>query len=144
LKKEINNDTELKKEFFQAFSNSGWANYAYLVAFEFGDNLRDEIERLNQSFGVGIIQLNANPFQSKVLFPARLNNLDFKTIDKLCKISKDFDKFINQTEKLMTAEERYYSATEKELSEFCDKYFENDTEIENYCKEKNIPMDEVE
>lgn len=146
LKKEINSDAELKSCFFQALSNSGWANFAYLVALEFSTktDFLDEMKRLNQSFGVGIIQLDANPFQSKVLFPARLNNLDFKTIDKLCKISKDFEKFINQTEKLMTAEERYYSATEKELSTFCDDYFETDTEIENYCKEKNIPLETVE
>lgn len=29
----------------------------------------------------------------------------------------------------------------KELDEFCDKYFENDNEIEAYCKEKNIPWE---
>jgi hypothetical protein len=29
----------------------------------------------------------------------------------------------------MTAEERYYKATEKELNEFCDDYFANDTKI---------------
>ncbi|MEI7505165.1 MAG: hypothetical protein WCJ61_17960, partial [Paludibacter sp.] len=34
LKKEINSDSELKKAFFQAVSNSSWANYGYLVAFE--------------------------------------------------------------------------------------------------------------
>ncbi len=42
----------------------------------------------------------------------------------------------------MTAQERYYKSTEKELNEFCDTYFANDTEIENYCKEKKIPADE--
>ena len=38
--------------------------------------------------------MNANPYQSKVLFPAKYRELDFKTIDKLCKINKDFEKFI--------------------------------------------------
>ena len=33
LKREINSDSELKKAFFQAVSNSSWANYGYLVAF---------------------------------------------------------------------------------------------------------------
>ncbi len=142
LKKEINSDTELKKAFFQAVSNSSWANYGYLVALEFSDSLSDEMERLNQSFGIGIIKLNANPYRSKMLFPAKYRDLDFKTIDKLCKINKDFENFIEQTEKLMTAQERYYKSTEKELDEFCDDYFENDTEIEEYCKLKNIPTDE--
>jgi hypothetical protein len=142
LKREINSDTELKKAYFQAVSNSSWANYGYLVAFEFSDSLSDEMERLNQSFGIGIIELNANPYQSKILFPAIYKDLDFKTIDKLCKINKEFEQFIEQTDRLMTAQERYYKSTEKELDEFCDGYFENDSEIEKYCKDKNIPNGE--
>jgi len=141
IKKEINNDSELKKAFFQAVSNSSWANYGYLVAFEFSDSLTEEMERLNQSFGIGVIELKSNPYQSKVLFTPKYRDLDFKTIDKLCKINKEFEKFIEQTEKLLTAEERYYKSTEKELDEFCDDYFANDTEIEKYCKDKHIPND---
>jgi hypothetical protein len=141
IKKEINNDSELKKAFFQAVSNSSWANYGYLVAFEFSDSLTEEMERLNQSFGIGVIELNANPYQSKILFPAKFRNLDFKTIDKLCKINKEFEKFIEQTEKLMTAEDRYYNSTEKELDEFCDDYFSNDSEVEKYCKDNHIPTE---
>ena len=139
LKKEINSDSELKKAFFQAVSNSSWANYGYLVAFEFSDSLNEEMGRLNQSFGIGIIELNANPYQSKILFPATYHNLDFKTIDKLCKMNGKFNKFIEQTEKLMTASEKYISGAEKELDEFCDDYFSNDTEVEKYCIDKNIP-----
>lgn len=141
LKREINSDSELKKAFFQAVSNSSWANYGYLVAFEISDSLIEEMERLNQSFGIGIIKLNANPYKSKVLFTPIYRDLDFKTIDKLCKINKEFENFIEQTEKLMTAEERYYKATEKELDEFCDTYFSNDSEIEIYCSEKLIPLE---
>jgi hypothetical protein len=142
LKKEINSDSELKKAFFQAVSNSSWANYGYLVAFEFSDSLNEEMARLNQSFGIGIIELNANPYQSKILFPATYRDLDFKTIDKLCKMNNEFNRFIEQTEKLMTASEKYVSGAEKELDEFCDDYFANDTEVEEYCKEKNIPTNE--
>ncbi|MBC7408275.1 MAG: hypothetical protein H7339_07795 [Arcicella sp.] len=141
LKREINSDSELKKAFFQAVSNSSWANYGFLVAFEFSDNLTEEMERLNQSFGIGVIKLDANPYKSKVLFQAKYKDLDFKTIDKLCKINKEFEQFIVQTEKLMTAEERYYKSTEKELDEFCDTYFINDSEVEQYCKDKNIPIE---
>jgi len=142
LKREINSDSELKKAFFQSVSNSSWANYGYLVAFEFSDSLDEEMARLNQSFGIGIIQLKANPYQSKVLYPALFRDLDFKTIDKLCKMNREFEKFIEQTEKLMTASEKYVSGAEKELDEFCDSYFANDTEIENYCKDKHIPINE--
>lgn len=139
IKKEINSDAELKKAFFQAVSNSSWANYGYLVAFEFSDSLAEEMERLSLSFGIGIIKLSANPYQSKVIFPPKYRDLDFKTIDKLCKINKEFERFIEQVDKLLTAEDRYFKSTEKELDEFCDDYFESDTEIEKYCKEMNIP-----
>lgn len=142
LKKEINSDYELKKCFFQAVSNSSWANYGYLVAFEISDSLNEEMERLNQSFGIGIIELKSNPYESKVLYSAKYRDLDFKTIDKLCKINKDFERFIEQAEKLLTANERYITATERELEEFCDSYFQSDTEMEDYCKKKNITIDE--
>ena len=142
IKKEINSDGELKKAFFQAVSNSSWANFGYLVAFEFSHNMREEIERLNQSFGIGVIELNAKPYQSKVLFPAKFRNLDFKTIDKLCENNNTgFGKFIEQIEKLMTAEDRYFKSTEKELDEFCDDYFANDSEIEIYCRDHYIPTE---
>ncbi|WP_373398375.1 hypothetical protein V8V91_01020 [Algoriphagus halophilus] len=101
------------------------------------------MERLNQSFGIGIIELNANAYKSKVLYPATYRDLDFKTIDKLCKINKEFEQFIEQTDRLLTAQERYYKSTEKELDEYCDTYFSSDTEMETYCKEKNIPNGEV-
>lgn len=139
LKKEINSDSELKKAFFQAVSNSSWANYGYLVAFEFSDSLNDEMARLNQSFGIGIIELNANPYQSKVLYPSVFRDLDFKTIDKLCRMNKEFEKFIEQIESLLTAGEKYISGAEKEFDEFCDRYFVSDSDIDSYCKSKNIP-----
>jgi hypothetical protein len=139
LKREINGDSELKKAYFQAVSNSSWSNYGYLVAFELSDNLYDEMERLNQSFGIGIIELDTNPYQSKILFPAKYRDLDFKTIDKLCNMNKEFEKFIVQIEKLLTASDKYIAGAEKELDEFCDLYFVNDTEVEEYCVEKYIP-----
>lgn len=140
IKKEINSDYELKKSFFQAVSNSSWANYGYLVAFEISDSLNEEMERLNQSFGIGIIVLKANPYESKILYQPKYKDLDFKTIDKLCKINKEFEKFIEQTEKLMTANDKYVKSTEKELDEFCDKYFSNELEVEKYCNDNNIPF----
>ena len=143
VKKEINTDYELKKTFFQAVSNSSWANYGYLVAFEISDSLNDEMERLNQSFGIGIIELKQNPYESKILYPSKYKELDFKTIDKLCKINGDFSKFIEQTEKLLTATDRYVNATEKELDEFCDYYFKSDSEIDKYCLDKNIPIEKT-
>mgnify|MGYP000244466976 FL=1 len=144
IKKEIKSDYELKKCFFQAVSNSSWANYGYLVAFDISKNLMDEMERLSQSFGIGIIELSANPYESKILFTADFKELDFKTIDKLCEINKDFEKFINQTETMLIAPDKYLKGTRKEFEEFCDTYFATDSDIEKYCKEKNIPFEEEE
>ena len=142
IKKEINTDYELKKSYFQAVSNSSWANYGYLIAFEINSSLREEMERLNQSFGIGIIELKSNPFESKVLFQAKLKELDFKTIDKLCKVNQDFENFIKLTEKSLTAKDDFDTETiEKRLIEFCDNYFLNDSEIEEYCKKVNIPTE---
>lgn len=83
IKKEIKTDYDLKRCFFQAVSNSSWANYGYLVTFELNDILLDEIKRLNQAFGIGIIRLSGNPFESEIVFPAKYKELDFITIDKL-------------------------------------------------------------
>ena len=141
IKREIKTDYDLKKTYFQAVSNSSWANYGYLVAFEISSNLKDEMERLNQSFGIGIIELKANPYESKVLFAAKNKELDFKTIDKLCEINKDFEKFTLHTESLLNATDKYLRGAKKEFEEFCDSYFLTDSEFEKYCKDKNIPLE---
>jgi len=142
IKKEINTDYELKKSYFQAVSNSSWANYGYLVALEISDNLKDEMERLNQSFGIGIIELKSNPYESRILFQAKYKELDFKTIDKLCRVNEKYEKFIELIERILTIDERNYKSIEKELSNFCDSYFTNDSEIEKYCEEKFIPYED--
>lgn len=142
LKREIKSDYELKKCFFQTVSNSSWSNYGYLVAFEISRNLMDEIERLNQSFGIGVIELSGNPYESKVLFQPKIKELDFKTMDKLCEINPEFEKFISHTETMLIAPEKYLKGTKKEFEGFCDDYFKTDSEIEKYCKDKNIPYEE--
>ncbi len=124
IKKEIKSDSDLKKSYFQAVSNSSWSNFGFLVAFEINDNLNEEMERLNQSFGIGIIHLKPNPYESQILFPAKHHELDFKTIDKLSEINTDFEQFIHQIEKILTPSERYVKATIKEFEEICDPYLE--------------------
>ena len=42
LKKKIESDYQLKQYYFQALSNSSWANYGYLVAFEINEDLSEE------------------------------------------------------------------------------------------------------
>ncbi len=140
LKREINSDSDLKQAFFQAVSNSSWANFGYLVAHDFKESLRDEMTRLNQSFGIGIIQLNTSSEESKILLPATFRELDFKTIDKLCSMNKPFEKFMEQVEKWLMADDKYLKGAEKELDEFCDDYFTTYAELEAYCRQKSIPL----
>lgn len=47
---------------------------------------------------------------------------------------------ILETLKHQVPEDRYYKSTEKELDEFCDNYFNNDSEFEKYCNEMHIPF----
>ncbi|MCF8257943.1 MAG: hypothetical protein K9J06_10325 [Flavobacteriales bacterium] len=141
IKKEINTDYELKESFFQAVSNSSWANHGFLVAFYFNESLHDEMKRLSLAFGIGIIELKANPYESRLLFPSSYKELDFKTIDKLCKINSDFEGFIKHTEKIMSADAKYREALERELQVDCDKPLLTDADIEGYCLQKFIPME---
>lgn len=144
IKKEINTDYELKKCYFQAVSNSSWSNYGYLVAYNFDSSLLEEMERLNQSFGIGMIELSYIPYESRVLFPSKYKELDFKTIDKLCNINTNFSESIEYIEKILTADNKYFKQTLESFSHFCDKAFDSEGEAIQYCKEKNIPEKENE
>ena len=142
LKKEINSDYELKKSYFQAVSNSNWANRGYLVALDINTNLYSELERLNKAFGIGIIKLHSNPFESQILFQSSYRELDYQTIDKLCNINEKYRDIIEQIEKILNADNRYLDSSLEELSRKCDSYYEKDEEIRKYCESKNIPIEE--
>ena len=144
LKKEIRTDYELKKCYFQAVSNSSWANYGYLVAYEINSSLFGELERLNESFGIGIIELKSNPFESRILFQAKYKELDFKTIDKLCNINDSFSQFIEYIEEIIINKGNNFQRVKNEFeNNFCDNFLKNDEEVLKYCIEKNIPIDDV-
>lgn len=100
----------LTEYYFQALSNSGWANEAWLVAMEIDENdieLIEEIKRLNQSFGVGVIKLNYDsPEDSEILFSAKKrNNLDIDTMHKLCN-NRQFQDFINDVNEILEAKDK--------------------------------------
>lgn len=140
LKRSIDNDHQLKEYFFQALSNSNWANYGYLVALEINEVIMEEMERLNRSFGIGVICLSPMPDDTKIIFPARENNLDYYTIDKLCRMNKDFEDFINKTTKVVNAQNDIIEEVKDGLRKFCDEGFANDDEIKTYCENNKIPM----
>lgn len=101
----------LTEYYFQALSNSGWANEAWLVAMEIDENnydeLMEEIKRLNQSFGVGVIKLDYdNPEDSEILFSAKKRNyLDIDTMHKLC-YNRQFQDFINDVNEILDAKDK--------------------------------------
>ena len=83
----------------EAVSNSSWANEGYLVALRYSEDssLIDEMRRLNNSFGIGFIRLNAeNIEQSEILFSAKYHkNVDWDTINRLVEENLDFAGFLN-------------------------------------------------
>ena len=139
LKRTIENDHQLKEYFFQALSNSSWANYGYLVAFEISEDVMEEMARLNRSFGIGVIKLSPYSDDTAVLFPARKNELDYYTIDKLCRINPDFKSFITKVTKVLNAQAEVLEDVKGGLQKFCDKGFSSQEEILAYCDENHIP-----
>lgn len=124
--------SNLRKSFFQTVSNSSWANEGYLIALNIADDPEfiDELRRLNNAFGIGIIKINSiNIHESEILFPSKINHeLDWDTVDRLTSENKDFKKFLKdiiEDLKIGKVKSRY----DKLLS---------DEELENYLKEKKI------
>lgn len=139
LKRTIENDHQLKEYFFQALSNSSWANYGYLVAFDINEDIMEEMERLNRSFGIGVIKLSPYSDNTLELFPARKNELDYYTIDKLCRINNDFKNFVTKSTKVLTAQAEVLEDVKSGLQKFCDRGFSSQEEILAYCNENHIP-----
>lgn len=139
LKRAIENDHQLKEFFFQALSNSSWANYGYLVAFEINEDVMEEMARLNRSFGIGVIKLSPYSDDTLVLFPARKNELDYYTIDKLCRINTDFKSFVIKATKVLNAQAEVLEDVKGGLQKFCDKGFSSQEEMMEYCNENHIP-----
>ncbi|WRG58521.1 hypothetical protein FNE07_00455 [Helicobacter pylori] len=103
LKKELS-FSNLKESYFQAVSNSTWANEGYLVVFEIEYKVLGELRRLNQSFGIGVIKLESEISNSKILLPAKEREIDILTLNMLIEQSpKDFKPFMANINKQIEA-----------------------------------------
>ncbi|MEJ8611062.1 HTH domain-containing protein [Helicobacter pylori] len=128
------NFSNLKESYFQAVSNSTWANEGYLVVFEeIEDKVLGELRRLNQSFGIGVIKLESEISNSKILLLAREREIDIPTLNMLVKQSpEDFKPFM----------ERINKQIEKGLDTPIEmKGFDevlNDEAMQKYIKDKGI------
>ena len=87
-----------KEYFFQAVSNSSWANEGYLVALYVPQDgeFREALQKLSQSFGIGIILLDAaNLSQSEILSPAKYKKqMDYAVMHELADKNSGFAEFL--------------------------------------------------
>lgn len=98
IKRELSFPT-LRASFFEAVSNSSWANQGFLCAAQISEDpsFYEELQRLSESFGIGVIQLDiTDPDDSRVLFPAHERAIDWEFVDKLCKLNPDFRAFLKR------------------------------------------------
>lgn len=93
------NRSNVRETYFQAVSNSSWANFGYLVAanFEGVDTLK-ELRILYAVHGIGLIQLNPeNPTESQILVPAReRQDIEWPMCSRLATENKDFKSFMKK------------------------------------------------
>ena len=122
----------LRQCYFQAVSNSSWANEGYLVCLNIDEDpdFRNELQRLTNSFGIGIIKLDKySANESEVLFPAKFKeNIDWDTVNRLVEDSPEFSLFItNLTEDIKIS--KIKSSYDPVLSE---------NDMDKYIEEKKI------
>ncbi|GAA9158631.1 COG2958 family protein [Helicobacter pylori] len=133
LKKELS-FSNLKESYFQAVSNSTWANEGYLVVKNIKEDVLDELRRLNQSFGIGVIKLESEISNSKILLPAKEREIDIPTLNMLVEQSpKDFKPFIEKINKQI--EKGLDTAVDME--NFFDEVL-GDEAMQKYIKDKGI------
>jgi hypothetical protein len=92
------NRSNVREAYFQAVSNSSWANFAYLVTGELeGNETLKELRMLAALHGVGLIKLDApNPAESQILIPARERpEIDWANCNRLAAENSDFRKVVN-------------------------------------------------
>ncbi|MDA8008984.1 MAG: HrgA protein [Alphaproteobacteria bacterium] len=95
VKMEINR-SNVRESFFQAVSNSSWANYGYLVAGRVvGSETMKELRILSNLHGIGFIRLDAEG-QGQIEFQAReREGVDWDTANRLVEENRDFKKYID-------------------------------------------------
>ena len=96
VKKELNG-ANVRKSFFQAVSNSSWANEGYLVAISISDNnVEQELRMLSSLHGIGVILLNLeNPSESEMVLPSKPRpEVDWQSVNRILIENADFKDYI--------------------------------------------------
>lgn len=91
------NRANVREVWFQAVSNSSWANFGYLVAADIQESAMKELRLLAASYGIGLIRLNVDdPSESEILIPARERaDIDWDACNRLTLENTDFRNFIS-------------------------------------------------
>jgi hypothetical protein len=122
--------SNLREYYFQAVSNSSWANEGYLVTLRLDDEVIEEARRLANSFGIGLIKLDAeNIEEGQIIVPAEFRKqVDIDAMDRLASENKDFANFL----KNIIDDNKI-----KKVKSSYDKVFD-DEEIQKYLTNKGI------
>ncbi len=91
------NRSNVREAFFQAVSNSSWANWGYLVAGEIeGAETLKELRMLASRHGIGFIRLDAEDIsESQIMIPAQeRGEIDWDTANRLTEENTDFLSYI--------------------------------------------------
>ena len=98
------------------------------------EDLKEKLTRLNRTFGIGVIKLNVQSYsESKILYEAQKNEIDYETLDKLIDLNNDgINDFFKEILAICGD-----GRTEVVSSTF-DDTFESDVDGENFAKKKNM------
>lgn len=106
--KKIINRSNVRESYFQAVSNSSWANYGYLVAPRIdGSDAIKEIQMLYSVHGIGLIELDVHsPTESVVRIPAKERpNVEWSMCSRLADENVDFSQFMRRVRKFFQTDD---------------------------------------
>lgn len=93
VKRKVNR-SNLREYFFQTVSNSGWANFGYLVAV-IDTELIDELKLLSSLYGIGVIHFDPeNEDESKILIPATRKSVHWGMAHRLAQVNPHFADYL--------------------------------------------------
>ncbi|GAA6982431.1 COG2958 family protein [Helicobacter pylori] len=98
LKKEKISVSNCREFYFQAISNSSWANEGYLVGHHIdthNSELMGLLKRLHASFGIGVIDLRTDENKSTILLNAKYREkIDYTVASELSEKNQKFSGFL--------------------------------------------------
>ena len=91
--KKFINRANVREVYFQAVSNSTWANFGYLAAAEIqGSETLKELRMLSGLHGIGLIEIDVDsPADSQIMIPAReRTDIDWNAANRLAEENSHF------------------------------------------------------